>query len=188
MRSRRLIFLLGLAAAIAIGVYLRLATRAQLTAGPRVRALGSDDDYHLRRARFALAHYPRTIVFDALMNFPRGGVAIWPPLYDVALATPTRVLHGARAAPEMLEREAVWVPVAFAAGAILLAGLFARELIGPAAGVCLALFVALCPGHILWTQYGHTDQHVAESFFGLLVLWLFLRGRSGNPFPIPPSM
>src|SRR5258707_11585822 len=67
MRSPRLIFFLGLAAAIGIGVSLRLATRAQLTAGPRVRALGSDDDYHLRRARFALDHYPRTILFDALM-------------------------------------------------------------------------------------------------------------------------
>src|SRR5713101_4182950 len=177
MRSRRLIFFLGLAAAIGIGVCLRLATRAQLTAGPRVRALVSVDDYHLRRARFALDHYPRTIIFDALMNFPRGGVGIWPPLYDVALATPTRRLHGPKAGPETLEREAAWVPVAFAAGAILLAGLFARELIGPAAGVCLALFVALSPGHILWTQYGHTDQHVAESFFGLLILWLFVRSR-----------
>src|SRR5712692_10540611 len=106
MRSRRLIFFLGLAAAIGIGVSLRLATRAQLTAGPRVRALGSDDDYHLRRARFALDHYPRTIIFDALMNFPRGGVGIWPPLYDVALATPTRLLHGPKAEPETLEREA----------------------------------------------------------------------------------
>src|SRR6266542_1815387 len=158
--SRRLIFFLGLAAAVAIGVWLRLSTRAQLEAGPRVRALASDDNYHLRRARFALEHYPKTIIFDTLMNFPRGGVAIWPPLYDVALATPTRLLHGGKAPPETLEREAAWVPVAFAAGAILLAGLLGRELIGPAAGMALALFVALSPGHILWTQYGHTDQHV----------------------------
>jgi asparagine N-glycosylation enzyme membrane subunit Stt3 len=38
--------------------------------------------------------------------------------------------------------------------------------------------VAVCPAHILWTQYGHTDQHVAESFFGTLALLLFLRARS----------
>src|SRR6266540_3040016 len=177
MRSGRLVFFLGLAAALAIGIGLRLSTREQLTAGGRARPLSSDDNYHLRRARFAAAHYPRTIIFDPLMNFPRGGVAIWPPLFDVALATPARLFHGAGASPDQVERGALWVPVAFAAGAILFAGLLGRLVAGQAAGVVLALFLAVCPGHILWTQYGHTDQHVAESFFGLLVLWLFLRSR-----------
>jgi len=184
MRWRRLVFLLGLAAALAIGIGLRLSTRKQLTAGGRARALTSDDHYHLRRARFAAAHYPRTIIFDPLMNFPRGGVAIWPPLFDVALATPARLLHGAGASPDQVERGALWVPVAFAAGAILFAGLLGRLVAGQAAGVALALFVAISPGHILWTQYGHTDQHVAESFFGLLVLFLYLRSR--DVFPLSP--
>ena len=115
MRSRRWVFFLGVAAALAIGIGLRLSTRAQLTAsGGRVRALSSDDEYHLRRARFAAAHYPRTIVFDPLMDFPRGGVGIWPPLFDVALATPARLLHGASAAPEAVERGAMAVPLAIA--------------------------------------------------------------------------
>ncbi|HEV8118962.1 MAG TPA: STT3 domain-containing protein, partial [Thermoanaerobaculia bacterium] len=178
MQSRRLVFFLGLAVSVAIGIGMRLSTREQALAGGRAHALTSDDDYHLRRARFAVAHYPRTIVFDPLMNFPKGGVPIWPPLYDVALATPARVLHGASAAPEEILRGAFWVPVAFAAGSILLAGLLGRLAAGEIAGAVLALFVAICPGHILWTQYAHTDQHVAESFFGLLVLLLFLKSRT----------
>jgi asparagine N-glycosylation enzyme membrane subunit Stt3 len=178
MHPRRWLFWLGLAAAMAIGIGLRLSTKSQLTSGGRARALSSDDDYHLRRARFAAAHYPRTIVFDPLMNFPQGGVAIWPPLFDVALATPARLLHGSSTSADQVERGALWVPVVFAGGAILLAGLLGRVVAGGPAGAALALFVAICPGHILWTQYGHTDQHVAESFFGLLVLWLFLRSRS----------
>src|SRR5450759_3080037 len=177
MRSGRLVFLFGVAAALSIGVVLRLSTREQLTAGVRARALTSDDNYHLRRARFAAAHYPRTIFFDPLMNFPKGGVGIWHPLFDVALATPGRLLHGSSASPEAVERGAMWVPLVFAAGSIVLAGLLGRLAAGAVAGAVLALFVAICPGHILWTQYGHTDQHVAESFFGLLVLWLYLRSR-----------
>src|SRR5207344_2937875 len=98
------------------------------------RALTSDDDYHLRRARFAAAHYPRTIVFDSMMNFPSGGVPIWPPLYDVALATPARLLHGATATGEQIARGAFWVPVAFAAGAIVLAGLIGRLAAGEIGG------------------------------------------------------
>src|SRR5712692_5766502 len=177
MTPRRAGFFLGLAVAVVIGGALRFSTRAQLVSGSRVHPLTVDDNYHLRRARFAVAHYPLTILFDPLMNFPAGGVPIWPPLFDLLLATPAYVLHGTSASPEAVERGAAWVPLGLAVGAIVLAGLLGRAIFGEAGGVVAALFLAVCPGHILWTQYGHTDQHVAESFFGLLVLWLFVRSR-----------
>lgn len=183
MRLRRLAFVLGVAAAILLGTGLRLHTRAQADDGPRVHPLDSDSAYHMRRARFAAAHFPRTILFDPLMNFPAGGVAIWPPLFDLALALPARLAHGAAAPADAVERGAAWVPVAFAAGAIALAGLLGRRAYGPAAGVAAALFLAVCPGHILWSQYAHTDQHTAESFCGLLALVLFLRSREEPESP-----
>src|SRR5215471_11750170 len=137
---RRALFLVGLAAAIVVAVALLLTTRTQLTWDGRVHALTSDDNYHLRRARFALAHYPGTILFDPLMNFPAGGVPIWPPLFDVALATPTRIVHGSEASPDVFGREAAAVPLFFAAGAILFAGLLGRQLYGHGGGVAAALF------------------------------------------------
>jgi asparagine N-glycosylation enzyme membrane subunit Stt3 len=176
----RLLLPLGLLLAIAVGVSLRVAMRAQLDDGDRVRPLDSDSAYHLRRARFAAAHFPRTVLFDPLMNFPDGGVPIWPPLFDLALAAPARIAHGADATPGQVETGAAWVPVALAAAAIALAGLAARVPFGDAGGVAAAFFVAICPAHILWTQWGHTDQHVAESATGLLVLWLFLASRKGD--------
>ena len=183
MRLRPTMFLLGVAAAILIGTGLRLHTRAQATAGGRVHPLDSDSAYHMRRARFAVAQFPRTILFDPLMNFPAGGVAIWPPLFDLALAAPTRLTHGAGAPVGAIERGAAWVPVALAAGAIALAGLLGRRLYGPVAGIAAALFLAVCPGHILWSQYAHTDQHAAESFCGLLALLLFVRSREQPDSP-----
>lgn len=182
MRSRA-VFLTGLAAAILLGTALRLHTRAAAERGGTVRPLDSDSAYHLRRARFAAASFPRTILFDPLMNFPAGGVAIWPPLFDLALAAPARLAHGASASPEEIDRAAAWVPPALAAVAILLAGLLGRALFGPAGGAAVALFVALCPGHVLWSQFAHTDQHVAESASGLAFLWAFLesRARPGSP-------
>ena len=99
-------FLLGLAAAVLLGGLLRLGTRAEVNEGGRFRPMTPDDNYHLRRARFAVAHYPRTILFDPLMNFPAGGVPIWPPLYDVLLATPARVFEGSSATPDGIERAA----------------------------------------------------------------------------------
>ncbi len=183
MRWKAAVFVLGMAAAISIGVVLRLHTRAQVTAGDRVHPLDSDSAYHMRRARFAVAQFPRTILFDPLMNFPAGGIAIWPPLFDLALAAPARLTRGAGAPVAAIERGAAWVPVTLAAGAIALAGLLGRRLYGPVAGIAAALFLAVCPGHILWTQYAHTDQHAAESFCGLLALWLFVRSREQPDSP-----
>src|ERR1700693_4015997 len=116
MRWRGLLFWIGIAIAVALGVRLRLYTKAQVTQGQTVRALGSDDNYHLRRARFAVAHYPRTIRFDPPLNFPPGADPLCPPLYDVALATPARLLEGPGATAAAVERHAAWVPLVFAAG------------------------------------------------------------------------
>jgi asparagine N-glycosylation enzyme membrane subunit Stt3 len=173
MRSRRAVFLLGLAAALSIGAVLRLSTYRQLQDGARTRAVSSDDYYHLRRARFSVAHFPRTILFDPMMNFPAGGVSIWPPLFDLALAAPSLLMHGPGATGPAVEQEAAWVPLLFAAGSIALAGFLARRLYGDAAGAAAAIFVAASPGHLLWSQYGHVEQHVAESFFGHAALYSF---------------
>ena len=177
MRSRRAVLLLGLAVAVLLGTALRLGTYRQLQTGSRTRAVSSDDYYHLRRARFAVAHFPSTIIFDPLMNFPRGGVAIWPPLFDLTLAVPSLVLHGRDASGSDVEREAAWIPLLFAAGSVVLAGLLARRLSGTPAGIAAAIFVAASPGHILWTQYGHVEQHCAESFFGLGALLAYVASR-----------
>ncbi|HEX4440210.1 MAG TPA: STT3 domain-containing protein [Thermoanaerobaculia bacterium] len=176
--SRRIVYALGLCAAAVIGIALRLHTRDQAAYAGGVHPLDSDSAYHMRRARFAAESFPRTIQMDPLMNFPDGGVAIWPPLFDLALALPARIAHGAAASKGEVERGAAWVPVALAAGAILLAGALGRRVHDPWSGLALALFVAVCPGHVLWTQYAHTDQHVAESLCGLLALVAFLASRA----------
>jgi asparagine N-glycosylation enzyme membrane subunit Stt3 len=183
MRWRRAFGMLGLVAALAAGVAFRLHTWSQARDGGRVRPLDSDSAYHMRRARFAAAHFPRTILFDPLMNFPQGAMAIWPPLFDLGLAAPARLAYGPAASADSVERGAAWVPVALAAGAIALAGAIARRLYGPLWGAAAAVFLAICPGHILWTQYAHTDQHAAESFCGLLALGLYLRSRERPDSP-----
>src|SRR5262249_37829511 len=111
------------------------------------------------------------------VTFRGGGVRIGPPLFDIALAAPSRLLHGPNAAADAIEREAAWVPLALGIAAVGLAGALGARIAGPAAGIALAIFVAICPGHIRWTQYGHTDQHVLESAMGLLVFVLFLAAR-----------
>ncbi len=183
-------------ALVALGVALRLHTRSEVAHEGRVLPFDSDSAYHLRRARFAAASFPRTILFDPLMNFPDGAVPIWPPLYDAMLSLPARLAgQGAPASPSAVARGAAWAPIVLAAGTILLAGFLGKRLDergahgapqtprGPEAGAGAAAFLALCPAHILWSQYGHVDQHAAESFTGLLALVLFLASREAPDSP-----
>lgn len=164
---------LKLLVCVALGVALRLATWDQVFSLGRAIPLSGDSVYHLRRARFAVRDFPKPLVFDPLINFPNGGVTIWPPLFDVALAAPAFLLRGPRASADFIERTSVFVPLLFAAGGIAaagLAGLAVRRRLGWTA----ALFVAVCPGHFRYSQLGHTDQHVAEACLGFMTLAFFL--------------
>ena len=178
---RRAAFAAALAATAILAFAIRFACEPELREAPR-RFVSPDCLYHMRRAVFAVAHFPRIPVFDPLIDFPRGAVGIWPPLFDVALAVPARVLYGAGATREQISAAASVVPPILGALAVFAAGLFAEKA-RRGAGLPVALFVALCGAHVQYSQYGHTDQHVAESLTSLAALALFLHAR-GRPGPL----
>lgn len=128
-----------------------------------------DSLYHLRRAVFAVEHFPRTIVVDPLINFPGGGVVIWPPLFDLTLALPALAVAGSDASQELVARTAAWVPPVYAAMTILLTGLAGLGL-NRRWGAAAALVVAILPGHLEYSMLGRTDQHVAEAFWAAALL------------------
>ncbi len=163
-------------AAAALGFGIRFFCEPELRAGSPRRFVSPDCLYHMRRADFAVAHFPRIPLFDPLIDFPRGAVGIWPPLFDVALAFPAWLLHGASASKEQIAAGASIVPPLLGALAVLAAGFFA-ESARRGAGAPVAIFLALCGAHVQYSQYGHTDQHVAESLTSLVALALFLRAR-----------
>jgi len=173
MTKRRIRAAAAIAAAAAAGVAIRLS----------VTFSGSPDClYHLRRAFFAARQFPRTVIFDPLVNWPSGGICIWPPLFDLALALPSRILFGAHATLSELVRSAQPVPLVFAAGAIAAAALAGGAIERRWGAAAAAWLVAICPGHVEYSQLGHTDQHVAESLWGFAAFALFLRaGRRNRP-------
>lgn len=179
MRSRPLIFRTALLGIVLLGAALRCANYRPPSPSGLVNFVSSDCLYHMRRARFAVAHFPKTIILDPAINFPAGGLCIWPPLFDLTLALPALLLHGAHATTFQIEHLAAWVPIGYAAGALVLMGLLAGSLQRRWA-LPAALFLALCPGHILYSRFAETDQHVAESFWGLLVVFCFWRAEQSG--------
>ena len=167
---------LALAAIAAAGFGVRFAAEPELRRGSPPRFVSPDCLYHMRRATFAVAHFPRVPIFDPLIDFPRGAVGIWPPLFDAALALPARILHGVSASREQIADGASALVPILGALAVLAAAFFAGA-VRRGAALPAAAFVAICGAHVQYSQYGHTDQHVAESLTSLLALGAFLRAR-----------
>src|SRR5207244_4423119 len=81
---------LGLGLAVLGAVALRLLPlRAVFPAGAPLRLVSADCEYHLARVERALRGEPIP-VFDPDLDFPEGGIAIWPPLFDHAAAALVR--------------------------------------------------------------------------------------------------
>ncbi len=169
-------FWIGLGAVVLLALAVRLTAEKSLRETAPARFVSPDCLYHMRRARFAVAHFPRILFFDPTIDYPSGAVSIWPPLFDLALALPARALIGPAASRLQIERLASLVPPVLGALAVaaaaLLAGRIRRGYALPAAA-----FVALCGAHVQYSQYGHTDQHVAESLTSLVAIALFVRAR-----------
>ena len=170
---------LFLAAALTIAFLLRLVTLPALTQGG-LRLLTPDDYGHLRRAAATVRDFPHVPVFDPYLNHPEGGIWIWPPLFDLAIAAPARLLFGSEATIGQIAVVAAWLPPVLGALALLpLFFLAARAFDRPTARVA-ALIYAVLPGAIAWSNFGHSDQHAGEALAFLATLAGFARLLTSN--------
>jgi asparagine N-glycosylation enzyme membrane subunit Stt3 len=176
-----------LAGALALAFALRLLTWPALNTGfPRL--LSVDDYGHLRRAAATVRDFPWVPVFDPYLNHPEGGIWIWPPLFDLAIAAPAWLLFGSRAEVGQVALVAAWLPPLLGALALLPLFALACRAAGERAARLALLVYALLPGAIVWSAFGHADQHVAEAlaFLGVLAAFARLLGRE-EPLPAGPA-
>ncbi|HEV8578473.1 MAG TPA: STT3 domain-containing protein [Thermoanaerobaculia bacterium] len=173
-RSARLPPWLFLAALLILAFLLRLLTLPALTQGG-LRLLSADDYGHLRRAAATVHAFPRVPVFDPYLNHPHGGIWIWPPLFDLAIAAPARLFFGSAASAGQVALVAAWLPPLL--GALALLPLFAlgKSAFDDTTARLAAFLYALLPGAIAWSDFGHPDQHAAEALAFLTVLAAFAR-------------
>lgn len=139
-----------------------------------VHLLEPDAWYHLRRVVFAL-RTGEPLGFDPFLNFPHGATAIWPPLFDTAVATlllpfvPTgEALDPAAIA--RVERLVVWIPPALGALAVLALYALVRRHFGVATALVSAFVLAVLPGGAWYARVGVLDHHVAVALLSLLLL------------------
>lgn len=120
---------------------------------------GNDAFYHLRRIRYSVEHFPDTLGFDPLMNFPEGAQAIWPPTFDWLIAAFLRGLPGIDQ-PDRLEAYAMLIPPILGAITVVLVYFLALGFFSSSVAVLSALSMAVLPAHSLYSRVGAVDHHV----------------------------
>jgi asparagine N-glycosylation enzyme membrane subunit Stt3 len=148
---------------------LRLVTLPALSAGG-ARLLSVDDYGHLRRAAEIVRNFPRVPYADPYLGHPDGGRWIWPPLFDLAIAAPARLLWGAGAPVAKILLVVAWLPPLLGALALLPLAALARRALGDRPALWVAAVYAILPAAIAWSAFGHGDQHVAEALTFLATL------------------
>lgn len=129
---------------------------------------GNDAFYHLRRIRFALAHFPASLGFDPLLNHPHGGHAIWPPTLDWLVAA---VLWPfLEPGSPHVETVVVLLPPLVGAATVVAVHHTARGLFGARVAGAAGAILAFLPAHFFYSQLGFFDHHV----FVALLAWLLL--------------
>lgn len=173
-----LLALLGLAWAA------RTSNRAQVFTPDGVVLGEFDPYYHVWRVFQTLRDYPRVPVFDPAMNHPKGALVIWPPLFDLGIATAARLAGHGPDDVAAVERLAAYVPALLGALSVLPVFLLAQRLLPDPRWALLATAVfAFTPIHVWYSRLGFVDHHVAVTLAQVLMLLAFLWGldlfRSG---------
>ncbi len=168
---------LALAALLGLAWVARTSNRAQVFTADGVVLGEFDPYYHVWRVFQTLRDYPHVPVFDPAINTPKGAVVIWPPLFDLGIASAARLAGHGPDDVDAVERLASHVPPLLGALSVLPVFFLARRLLGDPRWALLATAVfAFTPIHVWYSRLGFVDHHVAVTLAQALMLLAFLWG------------
>ncbi|MFQ5415659.1 MAG: STT3 domain-containing protein [Myxococcota bacterium] len=124
---------------------------------------GADEFYHLRRIWYAVVNYPDILERDPYVRFPFSGEIVWPPGFDLVVASVARLVVGA-GDQTAFEVFVAWVPPVLGAVTAVAAAWIGARVFSPGAGLLAGVLLAILPAHYHFSQLGVIDHHVAVSF------------------------
>ena len=165
-----LIFLLSLG--------IRLASYPGIFLPDGIHFNGADSYYHARRIEYGIKHFPKVLISDQYMAFPKGGYCIWPPLFDFLIATVSWIISLGKFNRTIMEITAVLFPPIIGAFTVFPLFGLGRLLFSKGAGLAAASLLAILPVHIAYSKIGRVDQHVLEVLLFTCFLYFFLKTLS----------
>jgi dolichyl-diphosphooligosaccharide--protein glycosyltransferase len=156
-------------ALFALALAVRVLPWPTVIESDRVVFFGMDAWYHLRRIQMVLTTTGWPAAFDPYDNFPAGGMPIWPPLFDAALAFALWPVH-ALGDWLAVERAAALVPPLLGALCVVALYRVALRLFDATVAAVAGLLLSLLSAHFWYSQLGFVDHHVAAALVATLLL------------------
>lgn len=169
-------WLIETAPLVVLAVWTRTRSIPSVLVGDDVVPLDTDSHFHMRRAVQTLANFPSVPPRDALLGWPEGGSATWPPGFDQLCALPAYLL-GLRGDLAAGARVIAFAPVLLGVALVLGTRRITHRLGDGLHGARAAAWVAaaLCavlPQAVAITEVGRNDHHGAEALITLAIaLW-----------------
>lgn len=135
--------------------------------------IGFDSFYHVRRIVYTVHNFPDTITFDSYLNYPFGFDIGWPPVYDQLIAGLALIIGNGNPSIATIEIVSAIFPALMGALTILPLYYLASTVFEKKTAFISAFILSLIPAHLMISQVGFTDHHVAEVFLSTTAYALF---------------
>jgi dolichyl-diphosphooligosaccharide--protein glycosyltransferase len=151
-------------------IYVRTQALSNFRTGDGPLFRGNDPWYHFRETSYLLEHFPSTMPFDVMTNYPTGTNAEqFGTLYDQIVAGVILLTSAGGPSPEYAGLIMLIAAPVFGAAAIIPAYLIAARFAGRGPALVGVSVFALIPGTFLrYTTVGFYDHAAAEVFFQTL--------------------
>lgn len=141
---------------------MRLLSSSVVFANGRVSFIGCDSFYHMRRIIHTASDFPNYLTFDSYLNYPSGFELGWPPLYDQAAAFLALILGLGSPDTHTIEVAGALLPVLLGVLTLIPIYAAASAIFENKTALFSAGVLAFIPVHLVVSQAGSTDHHVAE--------------------------
>ncbi len=158
LRSNKFILLFLLLFALLI----RMLPLFSIYSNGKIAFIGFDSFYHVRRIVYTVHNFPDTITFDPYLNYPFGFEVGWPPFYDQLIASIALIIGNGNPSIGTIEVVSAIFPALLGALTILPLYYLASTLFEKRTALISALILSLIPAHLMISEAGFTDHHVAE--------------------------
>jgi hypothetical protein len=136
--------------------------------------IDTDCYYQLRRLVYFLVHFPKTLTFDPLADWPTGAVVDWPDGFIYIVGLPLKIfgVHDFQA----LEIGACLMMILLGLVTAWCIYLLAKRILKDSSLALLVFFLA-CTNFLLvrFSCLGELDHHILEALFPILLLLLSLK-------------
>ncbi len=139
-----------------------------------LKLVGTDPWYH-RRATEYIVKNKAQLIYDPLMDYPRGAFNPWPPLFDWVLAVPAMIMEPFVGRDAAINYSLAFIPSIL--GALCIIGIYflGKELFDKRTGLIASILLFLMPAFTTRIGLGRADHDAIVLLMTILTILFFVK-------------